>query len=391
MISIIALPLLALAPFVSAAPASAPAASHSQGAPNLADGSDFLFQDRHGRVDWFEGDHDAALAAARAADQPVLLSFYTDNTRCRTLDREAYCDDRVVEALAPVVCVAIDVDTHAGKAVRALYPTGDYYPALVFLDANGELRDRILGYKDTNQILGEIQRILADEDTLGDLRRKSDAKPGDLLALWDYALKLERLDQDERFAAAVERLRSLDPEETSLPLRSLKMRTVVERCNPGNDYAPLRSFLAEETYAEILFDGWLRIASYERMQAKEAMMADKKELGGKRYNAFHRARFKAWPHCPPEMQATFCNNIAWDVYKYWAVIPEDLRQEAIAVARHAVTLEPKAADILDTLACLLFSDGQVDEAIRLMRQCIQLEPDSDIWEQRLEMFEREEA
>lgn len=348
-------------------------------------------QERHGRVVWFEGTYEEGLAKARAEDRVVLLNFYTNNSRSRKLDREAYCDDKVVAALAPVVCLSVDSESEVGKTLNAKYPTENYFPALIFLDADGALRDRLLGYADSRQMLSEIERILRDEGTLGDLRRKSEAKPDDVLALWDYARKLEELDNLAKFQIAVERLRALDPEGKSLPLRTLAMREAVKACSNENNYAPLRTFLANESFGELLFDGWMRISQFEMMQAKAASMAGETSAALTHRLASHRARFEAWPHCPKAFAPFFGNNIAWDIYLDWPTMPDDLRREAIQVARQAVAARPEEAELLDTLACLLFNDGQVDEAVRLMRKCLHMEPDRDLWVERLEMFQKEEA
>lgn len=348
-------------------------------------------QDRHGRVAWFDGSYEAGLAKARAEDRVVMLYFFADNARCRELDREAFCDDRTVAALEPAVCIPIDVDSEAGRMLASGFPTEDYYPALVFLDPDGELRDRIIGYVEKGKMRSEVDRILRDEDTLGDRRRRVAAQPDDVMALWDLAELLDWFDLETEYAQVVARLHELDPAGKTLPLRTLSMRATMKACTPENDYAPLRAFLAEETYSELLFDGWMRIAMYEGMQCKNAKVAGDKEAADARRIAAFRARFTAWPHSPERYAAGIGNNIAWDVYLDWPKLPADLHQEAIRVARAASEAKPESAEILDTLACLLFSDGQVDEAVRLMRECIRLEPDRALWEDRLVMFEKEEA
>ena len=350
-----------------------------------------LAQDRHGRVAWFDGTYEAGLAKARAEDRVVMLYFYADNARCRELDREAFCDDRTVDALEPVVCIPIDADSEAGRVLASSFPTENYYPALIFLDPDGELRDRVIGYVEKNTMRSEVDRILRDEATLGDYRRRVAAQPDDVLALWDLAELLDWFDLKAERAKIVARLHELDPEGKTLPLRMLAMRATLEACTSENDYAPLRAFLAEETYSEILFDGWMQIAMYEGMQCKNAKVAGNKEEADARRIAAFRARFTAWPHSPEMFAAGIGNNIAWDVYLDWPKLPADLHQEAIRVARLASEAKPQSAEILDTLACLLFLDGQVDEAVRLMRECIRLEPDRGLWEDRLEMFEKEEA
>ena len=61
-----------------------------------------------------------------------------------------------------------------------------------------------------------------------------------------------------------------------------------------------------------------------------------------------------------------------------------MRAKGIEIARIAVDLAPGSPDIIDTLACLLYANGEVEEAIELMKRCISLEPDKVLWHERLE-------
>ena len=80
--------------------------------------------------------------------------------------------------------------------------------------------------------------------------------------------------------------------------------------------------------------------------------------------------------------ATLCNNFAWFLAERRLH-----RAEALRLARRAVDLDPDSAASLDTLAELLFQDGQLDEAIRLQKQAAELEPNDDHYTQQLRKFE----
>lgn len=382
MISTLTILLLAYLPS-GGAQAPAPQAPTAVLAPNHA---------RHGKVQWFEGTYAELLTKAERENRVVLLNFYTDLCRyCLDLDREGYSDESVVAALEPVLCFSIDAESELGKPLNARFPTENYYPALIFLDPDGALRDRIVGYMPTRQLLPEIQRILRDEDTLGDLRRKVEAKPKDLTAILDYAFKLEELGDQAACDRQVARIKELDPEGKSLAVHKMAMRDAMRKMAESGDDDPLRALLAKETYPELLFKGWNRLAIGEMMRAKKAGMQGLTELAQKHRLAYHEAHLNAWPHCPTELISRYGNEVAWKLYLDWPALDKEMRAAAIAVARKAVEVAPKAAEILDTLACLLFNDGQVDEAVRLMRECLRLEPDRDLWEQRLEMFLAKES
>jgi len=348
--------------------------------------------ERHGKVKWFEGTYDALLAKAKSEQRVVLLNFYTDLCRyCLDLDREGYSDKGVIEALTPVLCFSVDAESELGKPLDERFPTESYYPALIFLDPDGSLRDRIVGYMPTRQLLPEIQRILNDVGTLGDLRRKVAAQPEDLAAIWNLAVKLEELGDQAACEREVEHIKALDPEGKSLPMHQMAMRAALHQANETGDDEPLRKLLATETYPELLFQGWNRLAISELWRAKRAGMQGLTELAQRARTAYHEAHLQAWPYCPTEMTARYGNLVAWELYRDWSALDKEMRSAAIGIARQAVAAAPTTAEVLDTLACLLFNDGQIDEAVRLMRDCIRLEPDRDLWEERLEMFQAKES
>jgi len=349
-------------------------------------------QERHGRVEWFEGSYAKLLQKAKKEQRVVLLNFYTDLcSYCRVLDREAFSDSSVVTALAPVLCFSVDAESPIGRKLNAAFPTEDHYPALIFLDANGKLRDRIIGYLPTRLFLPELERILRNENTLSDLRSKVANSPKDVDAIWNLACKLEDLGDFDACDKEVARIKKLDPKGKSLPMHHMAMRKVVRTLAERDDDGPIRKFLAKETYPELLFEGWNQIAFQDLMRAKRATMKGLDELALRHRQSYHQCHLMAWANCPPDMQADYGNHVAWEIYLDWTQVDEKTRQAGIKAAEKAAELAPKEPEILDTFACLLFNDGQIAEAVQLMQKCIRLEPDRDLWEERLEMFQAKES
>jgi tetratricopeptide (TPR) repeat protein len=63
-------------------------------------------------------------------------------------------------------------------------------------------------------------------------------------------------------------------------------------------------------------------------------------------------------------------------------------QEALAFAEQAVKLEPSNANFIDTLADIHFKRGDKDEALRLLRQAIQIDPDEPLYKAKLDRLEK---
>lgn len=80
--------------------------------------------------------------------------------------------------------------------------------------------------------------------------------------------------------------------------------------------------------------------------------------------------------------ASHHNSLAW-----LAVVCGRDADKAMAHAQRAVALRPDSASILDTLAEAQFRRGQIDEAIKTMTRCAELEPTSPRHREQLERFE----
>jgi tetratricopeptide (TPR) repeat protein len=80
--------------------------------------------------------------------------------------------------------------------------------------------------------------------------------------------------------------------------------------------------------------------------------------------------------------ATFHNDLAW----LSANLDRDL-DKALAHSQRAVEIEPQSAGILDTLAEVHFRRGNRAEAVRLMKRCLDMDPDGEHYKRQLLRFE----
>jgi len=111
-------------------------------------------------------DLDAAVAAAAAAHQPVMLDFYADwCVSCKELERDDYSDPAVQAALSNVVLLQADV-TANDAADQALYARFGIYgpPSVMFFDAEGaELKAyRVVGYLAPKEFAARVRAAFTD-------------------------------------------------------------------------------------------------------------------------------------------------------------------------------------------------------------------------------------
>jgi tetratricopeptide (TPR) repeat protein len=95
----------------------------------------------------------------------------------------------------------------------------------------------------------------------------------------------------------------------------------------------------------------------------------------------HETLCRDFPH-----SGTYHNDLAWLA----ANLDRDL-DKALTHAQRAVELEPQSAGILDTLAEVHFRRGNREEAVRLTRRCLEMEPDGEHYRKQLARFEPKPA
>lgn len=107
--------------------------------------------------------------------------------------------------------------------------------------------------------------------------------------------------------------------------------------------------------------------------------AGQTEMANRLFDAFRESmlqQIEEWPR-----DATALNNVAW----MYSQCDRNL-DEALEFSKKAVELAPKSAVYLDTLAEVYFRRGDSNEAVRLMDECIRLDPRDPHYEKNIERY-----
>lgn len=348
----------------------------------------------HGKIAWFEGTYEEALAQAKASKKLVFIDFWTTWCGwCKRLDKDTFSDASVAEVMKGFVSLSVDAESKAGRPIAAKF-TIRGYPALFFLAADGSVEDSISGYLPPDKFRQEAQRILAGKDTLGGLKRDVDADKTSVDKRYRLAQKLEQLGDSAGRDAQMAEVRKLDPDGKSLPMRRLALDAVLARINEGYqkdrslDVDALTGFLARESYPEILFMGNGVLVRMQEYLAKEAAGSGDATVA-KQHAALARAALKAaWPHVPEDQIASFGNTLAWSFYEAREDLSPADKAFALEVAGKAADAAKDDAHAIDTYACCLYMNGKKDEALKQLDRCRELDPKADAWKDRLAEFQK---
>ena len=383
----------------------------------------------HGRLEWFADGYEKALEKAKQERKLVFLDLWASWCgNCKRFDRAVLSDASVVAEMRDFVCLSIDAQSAQGVPLAARFAASDL-PALVFLEPDGTLRERLSGFRPAQQFVIEVRRIRADDGTLGEIERRLAANGDDVLARLDLVARLRRLrdakwqaelqsvhdrisrgvgfdaqSPEDRFAIArklrscgdepgyqaqLAAIRELDPEGRSEPMRRLALNALIEEVNAryrkdqAFDPSPVDRFLADERSPLVLFEGHSMLRTMCAYQAEDAARRKLPELAGTRTaQALEHARI-AWTHCPPDRLAAFGREIAQDLLAAAQLDAPTLRF-LVDVAARSSQAAPRSAAHFEILGRCLERAERKDEALEAYRRGLEIDPGNNSIRRRLE-------
>lgn len=177
-------------------------------------------------IGWFEGPLAAALAAAAAAGEQVIVdvgAYWCDS--CHELDERVFSLPRVAAAVeAGYLAVKIDAEKDEGPEIVERYHV-EAYPTVLVLDAHGVERGRIVAPEDADALLAGLSEIAGRGDPLAAARARVEADPDDLARRYELALGYALTGRRADAEAEYERVLAGDPENA----RGLAAKALLDR------------------------------------------------------------------------------------------------------------------------------------------------------------------
>jgi thioredoxin-related protein len=121
------------------------------------------------QIQWLRK-YDQAVAESKKDSHPIFVDVYADwCIWCHKLDKEVYTDPKFIEYIKGFVALKIDSEDN-GEGTRLAEKYGiDGLPAMLILDANGNLLNKLSGYMDAKEMIQGIQHV----QSLLELERKN--------------------------------------------------------------------------------------------------------------------------------------------------------------------------------------------------------------------------
>ena len=322
-------------------------------------------------VRFVNGNFSEAQAQAKSAEKMMLVDVFADwCVPCKKLDRAVFKDPESGNFINHhFVSVKIDGEKGEGPEIMDRFNiTG--YPTILVLDADGNEIDRIVGFGEKQEFLTILNDYINGVNTIAYWQKKADENPEDTQALIVVA---EKLWEKSDFAAAVpyyEKLASVTKDDEQLQVTHLRL---AEYALTNDDVQPFKKLLAGNTLNEdYRKSANLRMLSYYRKKGDQPNLIQT-------YDVLIKEN-------PGDI--SLLNNYAWYIFENQL---EDKYPLGIEMAQKAVKINPQADYIWDTLAQLQFATGNVDDAIKSMKEAISLNPQENSYKELLNKYEAQKS
>ena len=319
-------------------------------------------------------------------------------------------------------------------------------PTVVLVKPDGEELDRVNGFDGPDEFMASVREYLAGENLLSTYIAQIEENPDDIEANFGLGKKYTSRWQDETAYPFYAKTIELDPEDSKGHNAEASLRIAMFKIEAREDPnpEPLKQFIAKNTNQEFMIESYSSLARYyQRKEENDKVMPVWEELLAKMpddpavmneyaYNVFDledESRYeKAKAQAEKALnsgdeEALFYGHYntiryyrlkkdndtalikyaeaaeavpteAFFSYGYAAVALQEKKTDhydrGIEFIKKAIEINPGSASYWDTLAGLHFEKGEREEAIKAQEKAVELRPDFQAYQQKLEKYQGQE-
>lgn len=321
---------------------------------------------------WTDASFETVLAKADA-DTPLLMEYYTDwCSWCKKLNAETFTDSSVIDFMQEhYVATKIDAEKGEGIDLAKRYAVSGY-PTVVIVDQEGKEIDRIIGYAPADSYLEELQRIYNNEGTVADLITKTRENPHDL-EIWEKLAQKYEDRSDWQNAYNVWDIIAKLPGEKA-DYAEFKLTTLHARLDES--FYPLLDYIQTHNNSDYVKDAYKAALSLARNHASKDMEAE------------IYVDYLAYMEANDQVTTQLLNGFSWRMTQLELNLEIALKYVRRAVEMVKDESAETRAQIMDTEAEVLWKMGRTGEAIAVIEQCIELQPEDEYYQEQKAKFEQ---
>jgi len=299
----------------------------------------------------------------------VLIDFYTDWCGpCKMMDENTFSDDKV-KAYANQHFVSMKVNAEKGEGVEL---SDRYnirgYPTILFVNDKGEEVDRMMGYREPEDFLKELNRVQSGKNTLPALLMDFQKNPNKFSTLFKLAKKYEGMGDGPSAQRMIGAILAANVDSAGTAAFFEILYDARETRNPRK----LIEFANDHSESEYLTTALEEAMFLVRREGKEPLLEA---------DLFYRLITAMENPSPGWM-----NSFAWRMSELEVNLSVAL--EKINLAIETVTDAKQKHMFMDTKAEILWKLDRVDEAISEIQKCIDFDPEDTYYKEQLEKFQK---
>jgi tetratricopeptide (TPR) repeat protein len=315
-------------------------------------------------------------------------------------------------------------------------------PTVVLIKPDGEELDRINGFDGADEFVASVKEYLAGNNLLTTFISQVEENSADVEANFNLGKKYSSRWEDDKAYPYYAKTVELDPEDSKgfKAEASLRIALHMIEAREDPDPEPLKQFIDNNTNQDFMFESYASLARYyQRKEENDKVMPLWDELLAKmpdnpnvmneyafnvfsledesrydrakalaekalstgdedalflgHYNIIRYYRLKKDNDTALVKYAEAAEKVpteAFFAYGYAAVALQekktDLYDSAIEMARKAIEINDGVAAYWDTLAALYFEQGENEEAVKAQEKALELMPDNQAYQKKLETY-----
>ena len=345
----------------------------------------------------------------------ILLKFFKEGWEyCEQSAREAETDENLKTALETVVLFPIDIDGDTGADLEDAYKVGSTFPVFILANSKAEIIARWIGYTGSGRFINSLKKAKSDLTTVDDRIKRFNASPSysdahflaqyttdsrDYLDAVSYFRKCEELgnrdfsydifkntanaiwrdmaDFNDVFPAADAVINAKRKNSTSIIGTA---RSIARLARKKDRTDKIARYLQAGVEAASSSPSSQNSKNLVDLKADYALYADKDTSNS--LNIKRSSLGNGWANKPEKFYA----------FSKWCTERKINLQEAEYYTRKALKLaqgEEFQAKVMANLADIVYAKGNLNEAISIMEQVIQLYPEEESYFDKLRGFKGE--
>jgi len=267
----------------------------------------------------------------------------------------------------------VDAEKGAGVELAKQYNIRGY-PTIVFVNSEGEEIERIVGYLPQDRFFSELQRIDRGEDTYASLENQVQESPKDVALLVNFAQKIEERNQYSQDVLDLwQKIAGLTTAQDRYHTVAI-YKVAEQQAMLNHDPQPLETYIQAHPNQMPTLQAYSKLVQVYRSNGETAMEAETfrtlvdKAIAARQYNA------------------SMLNGYAWRMAELEMNLEDALKKVEQAVVMSSNEDVETRAQIMDTQAEVLWKLGRTDEAVQVINQCINLQPDDDYYQKQKQKF-----